>query len=520
MLIFIMPLLLLLGGCSNQHPSTEARFLKVAATDDPRSLDPRLVRDLSTVTVMRMLYEGLMRTDGSGAIVPGAAESVSVSDDKRTYTFKLRDASWSDGTPVTAQDFAETWRSILNPAFPAPNAYQLYLIKGAKDAKEGKSSLDNIGVKTTDSQTLIVELNQPAPYFLEMTSCHFFFPVHQSLRQSPPNTQIDTIIGNGPFTQNAWNRRNAFTAVKNPHYWDASHVNISGVELIILDENTALQLYKAGAIDWAGSPLSTLPQDAVSSLKQQNQLKIAPGAGTHIFRINTTRVPFDNEKMRRAFALAIDRQAIVDHVTQGNQLPAIGFVPPSFGFSDQNYYQDHDVAKAQQLFKGALAEMHQNKKNLPRIALRYAANDRNHKIAQAVQQQWSKAFDIPIALESTELQVYFDKVRTGDYHLAMASWYADIRDPINFLELFKSKENPTNQTFWESSAYTQLLENSSLEMDPAARTKLLQEAEKMLLTAMPVAPIFHSSYNYLKSDQVQGVYFSPLGFLDFKEASL
>ncbi|HEV8051560.1 MAG TPA: ABC transporter substrate-binding protein, partial [Parachlamydiaceae bacterium] len=148
----------------------------------------------------------------------------------------------------------------------------------------------------------------------------------------------------------------------------------------------------------------------------------------------------------------------------------------------------------------------------------YASNDRNHKIAQATQQQWNKAFGINIVLSGNEPQMQIDKVKSGNYQIAMGSWYADIQDPINFLEIFKSKDNPTNQTYWSNDTYTNLLHQSSVELDPRKRKEILAEAEKILIEGMPVIPLFHSAYNYLKSDDVENVYFSPLGYLDFKRA--
>ena len=281
---------------------------------------------------------------------------------------------------------------------------------------------------------------------------------------------------------------------------------------------SALQLFKAGELDWAGSPLSTLPQDAVATLKQQNNLLISNGAGTHWFRLNTSKPPFNNLKMRRAFALALNRKDIIEHITQGNQQPAIGVTPPSFGLKQQKHYSDNDISNAQALFNEALKEEKLAKAELPAIFISYASNDRNHKIAQAVQQQWNAAFGIAIVLNGNEPQMQMDKVKTGNYQIAMGSWYADIQDPINFLEIFKSKENPTNQTFWENEVYTSLLSQSSLELDSDKRKEILSDAETILAEEMPVIPIFHSAYNYLKSDDVENVYFSPLGYLDFKLA--
>lgn len=521
--LFICALIGILGNsCSKRESKTLSEStlneLKIATADDPVSLDPRLALNLCTASVMHMLFEGLMRTNSQGILEPAVAQAITLSDDRTTYTFTLREnALWSDGTPLVAEDFEQTWKSILTPGFPAPNAYQLYVIKGAKEAKEGQISLDQVGVKAPTSNTLIVELEQPTPYFLELVSCHFYFPVSPEMRLSK-SLPSESVNGNGPYKLDFWKKRHEFSVTKNPKYWDANSVKLERITLQFLDEYTGLQLFTTGAIDWAGSPLSVLPQDSVEILNQQGVLQVASGAGTHWLRFNSIQLPFNNKKMRRAFSLALDRKAIVEHVTQGKQLPAIGIVPPSLGIHSQNFYRDHDVDSAQKLFKEALNDLGLSQQALPKIVLHYQSKERNHKIAQAIQQQWNKALNVYIELESGESKAIFDRLQRGDYQMCMGSWYADILDPINFLEIFKSKDNPTNQTFWQNDHFTFLLDKSSQESNPQKRLQLLSEAERVLIDHMPVAPLFHASFNFLKKDSLKGVYISPLGYLDFKEA--
>lgn len=516
-------------GCSPENPTPPSQpdlsknQLRAAVNTEPLTLDPRLARDLATVNVLHMLYEGLTHTGHEGKLELALAESVTISPDKKTYTFSLRESYWSDGQPLTATDFLETWQSILSPKFPAPNAYQLYVIKGGKAAKEGHLALSEVGIAATSPSTLIVTLEQPTPFFLNMLSTHFFYPVNNQLRkQSTSETMSaqEQLVGNGPFKIVHWKHRNEIATVKNPYYWDANAVKLNGVTLQVLDDNTALQMFKTGELDWVGSPSSTLPQDSIIALKQQGILNVAPAAGTHWFRFNTQKLPFSNEKMRKAFNLALDRKGIVEHITQGNQIPAMGIVPPLFGIENQNYFKDHDTASAQKMFMGALIDLKNSQEKLPEISLCYNTNDRNHKIAQAVQQQWNKAFGVNIHLESCESQVYYDKLHSGSYQISLGSWYADIRDPINFLEVFKSKDIPTNNTYWEDIRFTDLLNQSSGDISPEERNKQLAEAEKILIEGMPVAPLYHGVFNFLKNDDLTGVYFSELGYLDFKEASL
>ncbi len=517
--IFVALAIALMGSaCKKRQAPIDSEFaveggevVKISAIDDPTSLDPRKVRELLPVSILHWLYDGLMRLNFHGKPQNGIAEDVQISDDGKTYTFKLRPSSWSDGTPLTAGHFVNTWKTILDPSFPAPNAYQLYVIKGAKAAKEGKIPLDEVKLHAPDDHTLIVELEAPTAYFLELVATHFYYPVH-------PDSTDERPITNGPFMLKKWKRHNELSFAKNPRYWDSREVRLDGILLYILDEHTALRMFSLGELDWVGSPMGTIPQDAIPTLKHQHHLHIAPAAGTHWFRFNVESAPFKAEKMRRAFALAINRKDIVEHVTQGNQTPAEGIVPPSFGLKSSDYFDDHDVPKAWYAFQEALEEMKMSKDELPPISLCYVGNDRNNKVVQAVQQQWKKGLGIEIQLDNCEMQVFLDRLAQKNYQIALGGWYADIRDPINFLEVFKYKNTSTNNTGWENREYIQLLNRSDAEQDNTKRLALLGEAQGILMAEMPVAPLFYGAFNYVKADSLLGAYFSDLGFVDFKHA--
>ena len=235
------------------------------------------------------------------------------------------------------------------------------------------------------------------------------------------------------------------------------------------------------------------------------------------FRFNIEKAPFDQIKIRQALNLALNRQELVEHVLQGNQIPALGFVPPSF-LPAPPFFLDHDDKKALQLFQEALEENHLTIQELPRISLFYATGERSHKIAQVAQQQWKTVLGITVQLQSFESKVYFDRLKKQDYQISLGSWFADIRDPLSFLDVFKLKDNGTNNTQWQSTDYINLLTRSSQATAAPQREKLLKEAEAILMQDMPIAPLFYAAYNYLKSPVVKGVYFSELGYLDFKQA--
>ena len=224
--------------------------------------------------------------------------------------------------------------------------------------------------------------------------------------------------------------------------------------------------------------------------------------------------------MRKAFNLAIDRKAIVEHVTQGSQQPALGLLPPGLTLHSEGYFEDAQTSLALTLFLEGLSELQETRESLGPVILYYTMSDRNHKIAQTVQQQWQKAFGIPIQLQNFEAKVFYDKLKRLDYQLSIGSWFADYSDPLNFLEVFKYKDNGTNNTQWENPAYIALLNQSEMEASPSKRRELLRQAEENLMSSVPVSPLFFSAFNFAKKDHISGVYFSELGFLDFKNAYL
>lgn len=507
MIRLLLSLMLLLSSCSTDSSKKEVA-LRLATASDPTTLDPRQVRDLPTTTLLHMLYEGLMRADPDGKIVPALAEKVTISEDKRTYTFTLRSSNWSNGEALTAADFVRSWISLLDPKKPSPNAYQLFVIKGAKAFSQKEINAQEVRLKAPNPQTLIVELTEPTPYFLELLSTYFYYPVHA----------VDGVV-NGAFKLDSWEHNSLLTFSRNPHYWDAFKVGLDRVEIYVLDENTALRMYENQELDWIGSPMSFIPQDAIASLRAQEKLRFAPAAGTQWLKFNVDEAPLSNLDLRRALALAINRKELADHILQGGQEPATGIVPPVLGLGSKPFFEDHDVTEAWELFQKSLIEMHLDKDSLPQIALCYRSGDRAHKIAQAIQQQWQTVFDIEIKLESCENKHFYARQSAQDYQINMGNWFADVADPINFLEIFKHKSNATNSTGWENERYMALLDASSKEFDPLKRKELLAEAERLLIQEMPVAPLFYSEFNYVKRHNLMGISFSPLGYLDLKYAS-
>lgn len=522
----ILSVLLLLGCHKTQLP-IQQQAIRMNIGEEPQSLDPRKARSLTSITLMHMFFEGLMRISQTGALEMALADQVDVSADGLQYRFHLRKSFWSNGKAVTSLDFSEAWRTILDPQFPTDIAYQLYGIKNARKAKLGEVSLAQIGVLTPDLQTLVVELEQPIPYFLELLATPYFFPVPLQI----VNTYADwayapeTYVCNGPFKLDTWKHSEGMKAVKNPHYWQADNVRLKEINLVMVDSSTELQMFEAGNLDWAGSPLSSISVDAVLSLKTHDTFHVNPFLATYFFRVNTSETlqgkknPLSSSAFRKALAMSLDRKLLTEHILQGGQIPARGLVPPGLGLSDKGYFQD-EVNQARAFLTDALLELDLTLDKLEPVRLSFAGSERNAMIAQAIQKQWEKALGIRVELEAVESKIYFQRISHKEYQLAAGSWTADFSDPINFLEVFKYKDASTNNTNWENGRYTDLLNQSALCQDTQERIRLLREAEIILMDQMPLIPVYHYALNYLKRDGLEEVALSPLGKIDFRWAHI
>lgn len=523
--LFLFPLLFTIG-CSGKNPQDpncpckkKKQVLHINIVDEPQTLDPRKVRSLNDANLIGLFMEGLMRIQKDGTTAPAVAEKYSVSKDMKSYRFHLKETRWSNGDPVTAHDFVYAWKKVLTPSFLADNAFQLYPIKNAAFVKQGLLPVSMLGVNAIDDYTLAVELDQATPYFLELLTLPAFFPVHQGTdRQTPDwHKNPEMFVSNGPFQMQEWRHNDQITAVKNGNYWDKSAVKLEEITMIMVDAETGLKMFTSGEIDWEGSPFSVIPLDALASLQEKKMIEKHPLLGTYWIRVNTELAPFHTEELRKSLALAINREEIVTHIVEG--VPATGIVPASFGLQDSPYFCDGSDEEAASFFNAALQKEKLTIEKLPEITLTYIADTKNHRIAQIIQDQWYKVLQISINLEPLERKIYFDRISKGDFQLACGSWVADFRDPINFLEVFKSKNIGTNNTNWESLDYQKALEASYTLLAPSERKEALKKSEEILMAEMPVIPIFHYTMLTVKQNRLKDVVLTDAGHIDFKWAS-
>jgi oligopeptide transport system substrate-binding protein len=506
---------LFLTACQKKGEEELGQHLRINVVDELQSLDPRKARDLNSIAVMKMIYEGLTRISKEGKTELALAKSVTISNDKRTYIFKLRDSFWTDGTPLTSYDFATSWKQVLDPSFPATMSYKLFIIEGAKEAKEGKATSDKIAIFTPDKYTLIVKLTQPAPYFLELLSMPVSFPVAERLTKQASVWEENEglYLGNGPFKIVTWKHHNLLELKQNDKYWDRDAVKLKKLSLFMVSAETELNMFETKKIDWAGSPLSTLPVDAIKSLSNLNNFVKQPFLGTSFIRINTewSSSLFETDQkallFRKALAYSIERENIAIHVMHGCMEKAGGFLPPNLrGREFLDKIDNKLINEFKDLgFAGT-------------IKLSFVNNDRNNMVVQALQRGWEEKLNLKVELEPLERKVYLQKLATGNYQLALGSWIADFNDIMNFLEVFKFKNNGTNNTFWENTEYIDLLNRADICINDEERNDYLQRAHKILMDEMPIIPIFHLNMCYLKNEDIKDVVISPVGSIDYRWA--
>lgn len=515
---------ILFVGCQCQAPGSgkkdsSKQKISINIELEPQTLDPRKARTLIDINLVQTFMDGLMRVGKNGTTTLAVAEKYSVSSDMKTYIFNLRDTKWSNGDPVKAQDFVYAWKKAISQDFLSDYAFLLYVLKNGKAIKQGLLPSSMLGISAKDDYTLVVNLEYPAPYFLELLTLPIFFPVNQAVDQETPTwyRQANTFVGNGPFKMFDWRHNDSIIAVKNETYWDEEAVNLKTIQMVMVNAETGLKMFQSKELDWTGSPYSSIPTDAIPSLKNQNLIKTDPFLGTYWIRTNTAVGPLRNETLRKALALAINRNEIVTHVTNSYE-PATGIVPTSMGLQNIPYFTDGNEDEARDFLQQAIEKENIALADFPELTLTYSSDTKNHRIAQAVQDQWKKTLGITVKLEAVEGNTCLDRVSKGDYQLAVGSWIADFRDPINFLEVFKNKLASTNNTSWESLNYQKALEETYLAKNDQDRMDGLKKSEMIIMDEMPVIPIFHYTMLHVTNNHLKDVILTEAGHIDFKWA--
>lgn len=498
------------GGETNTESGTRDGILHLGNGAEPQDLDPHTTTGMPEHRVMLALFEGLVKLDPDTLEpIPGVASAWEVSDDGLTYTFSLRpDGLWSNGEPLTADDFVWSWRRLLSPALGAEYAYQLYFVLNAERYHKGEiDDFGQVGVRALDDFTLEVRLANPTPFFLSLLDHHSLYAVH------PPTIQqygrIDEAgtrwtrpanhVSNGPFVLKTWELNRVIEVEKNPHYWDADNVALNGIRFYPIEEYTTEErMFRSGGLH----KTEELPIEKIAVYQEDNPelLRINPYLGSYWYLINTDRPPFDDARVRRALGMAIDREAIVNSVTKGGQLPAYTITPPGVAGYYPRAAVPYDVEEARRL----LAEAgYPNGQGFPPFELLYNTNESHQKIGVAIQQMWQQELNIQVSLANQEWKVYIESQNNRNFDVSRQGWIGDYPDPNTFLDLFIT-DGGNNDTGWSNVEYDRLISAAARESDPARRLELFQQAEEILIEEMPVIPIYTYTRIFVISPDVAG----------------
>lgn len=500
-------------------PLKKIKTLRVSIPYSFTSLDPRLAGDEFTGNTVRLLFEGLTRISRKGRFELGMAESVTVSSDKRRYIFRLRDAKWSNGSPVLAYDFEYAWKKILSVDFKTSYAYLFYPIKNAKKAKEGEAALEDVGVKAIDDRTLFVELDFPAPYFLELTAHTIYSPVPHQIDASHPNWPLqgkDGYVCNGGFILKTYCPSQYYELEKNRNYWDASQIEIDHILIHKATAHAAYQMFRKGEIDWLGPPFG--PWDPIFKQQEKDCLIQASHTGVYWYIFNTQRFPFHNTKLRLAFASAINRRQIAQSFATPTTPAYSPLIPWKLINDSTKLEEDRELAR--RLFEQALYEIGLTRKTFPILTIPYAQGGMRDIAANHVKNQWETAFGIQCELAPLDWYLAMQKMKQGEFHIGGMLWRSLVNDPIYVLNTFRYSAEQMNLSRWEHSEYKKILELADGELNPKQRDIYMSQAHEMLIQEVPVLPVYYHDFQALVKRHITPPSISPFGTLDIKWTKL
>lgn len=509
----VLPIALLLGILAAAVYATRGARLVPADFvfnngTELQTLDPATVTGVPEGRAIRMVFEGLLVSHPESLEPqPGGAESWNVSEDGLTYTFQLRrNAHWSNGDTITAEDFLWSFERFLDPRTAAQYAYMAWYIEGAEafttEVENGapKNSFDTVAIKKLDDYTLQFKLNAPTPFFLELMAFYPMFPVSrrniEDAQAKYPNSwrrewlKPENIVCNGPYTVEFRRVNDRVRFKKNPLYWDADNVAFETVDALAVESyTTALNMYLTGACHWIDVP----PANVIQELMPREDFNPIPYLGSYFYRVNVTKPPLDNKLVRQALSLAIPRQAITENVTKAGQVPSFSLVPPGLAgyagaeMAHGNSYAE-DLVRARELITEA--GYGPGGKKFPTIEVHYNTADAHRDIAIVIADAWAKNLGVNVRLLNQEWKVYLDTQSSLGYDVSRSAWISDYADPNNFIDLFMTG-GENNKTGWGNTEYDRLVRAGNNELDSVERMQLMSDAEAILMDEMAIMPIYY-----------------------------
>ena len=485
--------------------ANELSSLRIGSPGDPQTLDPHRYTLNLEEHILKDMFLGLTTMDAKGAIVPGSAASWDVSSDGLVWTFHLRDNAWSDGAPVRAEDFVFSFQRLLNPETAAPLAFFLYGIENAREINGGKVEPTELGVSALDTQTLEIRLEQPFPYFAERLFYPTGYPVPQHVIEKHGSDWIkpQNWVSNGPYSLSDWKPQQAVELQRNPHFFDLENVRIDSVKYVpVADALAGYHRFLADELDIVGD----FPAGEIESLRESrpDSLRLSSLLSTMYLVFNVTEPPFDDVRVRRALALAIDRDKLTQKVLRSDEIGNASMVPPMVpGYKSVVETNSPDLALARSLLKQAGYTEEEPLK----VTLRYFTGSESKQVHVAIAAMWQE-IGVQASLHHTELKVHFSDLHSGDFEVAQAGWFVE-NNPEHYIELLWSQIGSNNYGRYQSAEFDALLEQAKNTVGQKAREKLLQQAESVALNEFPVIPLYSVTVRNLVNPRVGGWYTNP-----------
>ncbi|KAB2474514.1 peptide ABC transporter substrate-binding protein [Bacillus cereus] len=507
---------LLLTACNNKADKSDIevkkQVLNVTVSEEIPSLDTVKTTDGTSAHVMQNIFEGLYVLNDQDQPTPAIAKSFKRSEDGKKYTFDLRkDAKWSNGDNVTANDFMFAWKRAINPETASQYASMLFYVKNAKEINKGAMSLDELGVTVINDYKLEVELEQPIPYFLQLLALPIYLPQHESFLKEQGNNyalEPSNLIYNGPFVLEKWKHEQEFQLKKNATYWDQKKVKLDEINFhIVKDTMTAVNLYEAGDLDRV--PINS---QVVDKYKGNKELHMSSDPGIAMLRFNEKNTALANKKVRQSISLALNKDDFVAHFINNGAKPASGLVPVGHVNEEtgKNFRKEngdlslYDLQKAKKIWEEAKKELGVGEVNLEFLTFE---QDNAKRMAEYIKGDLEKYLHgLTIQIKQQPFKQKLQLEQTGDYDITMANWGPDYKDPISYLELFTTG-NPNNKMNYSNVRYDELIKKAKTDfvLDREKRWEALREAEQVLLEDAAVAPLYHIGSAYVQKEYVKGI---------------
>ncbi len=504
-------LCLLATGCFRREPAADITIINYA---EPDSLDPAVMMSQPDMRIARGMFEGLARLDPKTSLaIPGLAQSWDISPDGKTYTFHLRtNLAWSTGEPITAQDVVYSWDRALNPMTASDYASSLFYLKNAEAYNAGTIKDPSlVGIHALNPRTVRVDLNGPTPFFIDICTFPAAFVVPRWTIEKYGDRWIMArpLPSSGPYELDFWRLSDRVRLRKNPRYWNAAHTQSDVIDFLpISSPNTALNLYESGDVDIVWDK-DSVPHQLLDILLKRPDFHSFHFLGTYFIRINVTQKPFNDPRVRRALALAVDKDLIVKKIMRGGEEPATHFVPDGTADYSSPPGLEYNPALARQLLAQA---GYPGGKGFPRFEYAFDASNSgaaqtHENIAVELQRMWHDNLGIQMDLREVETTVFWRMQSQLEYQVARASWVGDYDDANTFLEMFTSNDG-NNRTGWKNPAYDALITDANEQRDMKAREKIFQKAETLLVSNdVPIIPLFfYAGVMYYDTNKIQGLY--------------